>query len=82
VTDPPIPQPVNLFENNPIGPDGSIGIASAPTRPGDSVTLRTELDSIIRVTACPQDMTPLCGWLPTSIEVEVPGAGQMPYYTG
>jgi uncharacterized protein YcgI (DUF1989 family) len=74
VSDPQIPQPVNLFENNPIGPDGSIGIAPALTKPGDSVTLRTELDSIICVTACPQDMTPLCGWRPTSIDIEVCGA--------
>jgi uncharacterized protein YcgI (DUF1989 family) len=71
VSDPEIPQPVNLFENNPIGLDGSIGIEPAITKPGDSVTLRTELDSIICVTACPQDMTPLCGERPTPIEIEV-----------
>lgn len=75
VSDPEIPQPVNLFENNPIGSDGLIGVEPAATRPGDSVTLRTELDSVICVTACPQDMTPLCGGRPTSIDIEVRTAG-------
>jgi uncharacterized protein YcgI (DUF1989 family) len=66
-----VPQPVNLFESNPLLPDGTLGIEPAPTRPGDSVTLRTELDAIVVVTACPQDMTPLCGWRPTAIDVVV-----------
>jgi uncharacterized protein len=68
-----VPQPVNLFENNPIGTDGSLGTEPAPTRPGDSVTLRVERDAIVCVTACPQDMTPLCGGNPTAIDVEVLG---------
>ena len=49
-----IPQPVNIFEANPILPNGDIGIKTAPTKAGDSVTLRAELDSIVVVTACPQ----------------------------
>lgn len=66
-----VPQPVNLFENNPVGPDGTLGTEPAPTKPGDSVTLRVERDAIVAVTACPQDMTPLCGWTPTSVDVEI-----------
>jgi len=64
-------QAVNLFENNPIGADGTLGIEPAPSRAGDSVTFRAELDCIVCVTACPQDLTPLCGWTPTSIVVEI-----------
>ena len=66
-----VPQPVNLFESNPIGPDGSLGIEPAPSKAGDSVTLRAELDCIVCVTACPQDLTPLCGGTPTAIAVEL-----------
>jgi uncharacterized protein YcgI (DUF1989 family) len=66
-----IPQPVNIFEANPVGADGSLGIDPAPTSPGDAVTLRAELDAIVVVTACPQDITPLCGGSPTSIDVEL-----------
>ncbi len=67
-----IPQPVNIFENNPILPGGGLGTEPAPTSPGDSVTLRAELDVIVVVTACPQDVTPLCGGLPTAIDIEAP----------
>jgi uncharacterized protein len=66
-----VPQPVNLFENNPLAADGTIGIEPALSRPGDSVTLRAELDVIVCVSACPQDMTPLCGGNPTSIDIEL-----------
>jgi len=66
-----IPQPVNLFESNPIGPDGSLGIEPAPSKAGDSITFRAELDGVICVTACPQDLTPLCGGEPTAIAVDL-----------
>lgn len=66
-----IPQPVNIFENNPILLDGSLGIEPAPTKPGDSVTLRAELDVIVVVTACPQDITDLCGGTPTAIDIDL-----------
>jgi uncharacterized protein len=66
-----IPQPVNIFENNPILPDGSLGIEPAPTSAGDSITLRAELGAIVVVTACPQDITPLCGGNPTAIDIEL-----------
>ncbi|MSO95754.1 MAG: urea carboxylase-associated family protein [Thermoleophilia bacterium] len=66
-----VPQPVNLFESNPIGADGSLGIEPAPSQAGDSVTLRAEIDCIVCVTACPQDLTPLCGWAPTAVAVEI-----------
>jgi len=66
-----IPQPVNIFEANPILANGDIGIETAPTKAGDSVTLRAELDAIVVVTACPQDLTPLCGGTPSAIDIEL-----------
>jgi uncharacterized protein YcgI (DUF1989 family) len=66
-----IPQPVNIFENNPILPNGDIGVETAPTKPGDSVTLRAEIDAIVVVSACPQDITQLCGGTPSSIDIEL-----------
>ena len=66
-----IPQPVNIFEANPILENGDIGVETAPTKAGDSVTLRAEVDAIVVVTACPQDMTPLCGGTPSSIDIEL-----------
>jgi uncharacterized protein YcgI (DUF1989 family) len=64
-----IPQPVNIFENNPILADGVLGIEPAPTRPGDAVTIRALIDAIVVVTACPQDVTDLCGGAPSPIDI-------------
>ncbi len=66
-----IPQPVNIFEANPILANGDIGIETAPTKAGDSVTLRAVIDTIVVVTACPQDLTPLCGGTPSAIDIEL-----------
>jgi uncharacterized protein YcgI (DUF1989 family) len=66
-----VPQPINLFMNIPVAPDGSLGWEPAPTRPGDSVLLRAELDCIVVVSACPQDIVPINGGNPTSLAIEV-----------
>jgi hypothetical protein len=66
-----VPQPVNIFENNPVLPDGTLGIEPAQSAAGDAVTLRAEIDAIVVVTACPQDITPLNGGTPTRIGLEL-----------
>jgi uncharacterized protein len=68
-----VPQPINLFMNIPVEPDGSIGWEPARTKAGDAVTLRPELDCYIVVSACPQDIVPINGGNPTSIEIELLG---------
>jgi len=50
-----VPGPVNLFQNTPVRPDGSLGAEPARTRPGDSIELRAELDIILVLTACSVD---------------------------
>ena len=66
-----IPQPINLFMNIPVGEGGTIGGEPAPTSAGDSVTLRAEMDIIVAVSACPQDLVPINSGDPTEIELEV-----------
>jgi uncharacterized protein YcgI (DUF1989 family) len=66
-----IPQPINLFMNIPVDERGAIGWEPAPTGAGDSVTLRAELDIIVAVSACPQDLVPINAGDPTEIELEV-----------
>jgi uncharacterized protein YcgI (DUF1989 family) len=66
-----IPQPINLFMNIPVGEEGTIGWEPAPTGAGDSVTLRAELDVIVAVSACPQDLVPINSGNPTEIVLEV-----------
>lgn len=66
-----IPQPINLFMNVTVQPDGSLRWAPAPTKAGDYVVLRAELESIIVASACPQDMNEINHFNPTSIRVEL-----------
>jgi uncharacterized protein YcgI (DUF1989 family) len=66
-----IPQPINLFMNIPVGLDATIGFEPAPTKAGDSATLQAELDIVVAVSACPQDMIPINSNNPTEIVLEV-----------
>ena len=70
-----IPQPINLFMHIPVGEEGTIGWEPAPTGAGDSVTLRAELDIVVAVSACPQDLIPINSGNPTEILLEVVRAG-------
>lgn len=70
-TDVEVPQPINLFMSIPVGADGTLGWETAPTAPGDSVTLRAELDAIVVLSACPQDLNPINGPGPTSLAIDL-----------
>jgi uncharacterized protein len=65
------PQPINLFMNIPVGNDGTLGWEPAPTRPGDYVTLRAEMDCLVVVSACPQDIVPINDKDPTPVAIEL-----------
>jgi uncharacterized protein YcgI (DUF1989 family) len=66
-----VPQPINLFMNIPIGADAELGWLPAPTRPGDSTTLRAELDCYVVVSACPQDLVQINAGTPGPIDLEI-----------
>jgi uncharacterized protein len=66
-----IPQPINLFMNIPVGEGGAIGWEPAPTGAGDSVTLQAEMDIVVAVSACPQDLVPINSGDPTEIALEI-----------
>jgi len=68
-----VPQPINLFMNIPVRADGELGWEPAPTRPGDSVTMLAEMDCVVVVSACPQDVVPINNGNPTAIAIELPG---------
>jgi len=65
------PPSINLFMNIPVGEEGALGWEPAPTGPGDSITLRAEMDCILVVSACPQDIVPINDRNPTSIAIEL-----------
>ena len=66
-----VPQSINLFMAIPIGREGELGWEPAPTRAGDSVTLRAEIDCIVAVSACPQDIVRINHGRPGPIRVEL-----------
>jgi uncharacterized protein len=66
-----IPQSINLFMNIPLGQDGNLGWEPAPTRAGDSITFRAEMDCIVVVSACPQDIVPINDRNPTPVAIEL-----------
>jgi uncharacterized protein len=68
-----VPQPINLFMNIPVRAGGELGWEPAPTQPGDSVTMLAEMDCVIVVSACPQDLVPINNGNPTSIAIELLG---------
>jgi uncharacterized protein len=66
-----VPQPINLFMNIPVSADAGLSWLPAPTRPGDSTTLRAELDCYLVVSACPQDMVQINAGSPGPIQLEI-----------
>ena len=61
VEPPPVPSPLNLFMNVPWGPDGALVFTPPVSRPGDRVGLRAEVDLLVVLSACPQDLVPVNG---------------------
>ncbi len=58
---PETPSPWNLFMNIPVGADGTLTFEPPPSKPGDYIVLRAEMDCVVAFSACPQDMVPING---------------------
>lgn len=61
LTAPEVPQPFNLWMNIPVGPDMGIEWRAPVASPGDYVDLRAEMDCIVVMSSCPQDIIPING---------------------
>ena len=66
-----VPQPINLFMNTPVDGAGDIEQGAPYTKAGDSVTLRAELDVLLVLSACPQDIVRTNAGDPTGLAVEL-----------
>jgi uncharacterized protein len=66
-----VPQPINLFTNIGLGPDRELLWRPALTTAGDSVTFRAELDCIVVLSACPQDVVPINECRPGPLALEL-----------
>jgi uncharacterized protein YcgI (DUF1989 family) len=69
LTAPEVPQPFNVWMNIPLAPDWTIDWRPPVARPGDHVVLRAEMDCIVVMSACPQDMVPINGENMTPVEL-------------
>jgi uncharacterized protein YcgI (DUF1989 family) len=71
IGEPGIPDPMNVFMNEVVNPDGRTEVLEPLSKPGDHLDLRILEDSILALSACPQDLTPCNGWRITDLLVEI-----------
>lgn len=55
------PGPLNVFMNIPVNADRTISRLPPATKPGDYVRFRAEMDLIVVISACPQDISVING---------------------
>ncbi len=61
VTRQDIPMSLNLFMNCPVEASGAWSIATPVSKAGDYVDLRAEMDCLVALSNCPQDLNPCNG---------------------
>jgi uncharacterized protein YcgI (DUF1989 family) len=66
-----VPQPINLFTNIPLTPQGELDWQPALTAPGDYVVFRAEMDVILCASSCPQDIVAINDRNVTELELEL-----------
>jgi uncharacterized protein YcgI (DUF1989 family) len=65
------PAPLNLFMNVATAADGTLIRGVPLSRPGDRIAFRAEMDLLVALSACPQDITPINGEERTPRDVQV-----------
>jgi uncharacterized protein YcgI (DUF1989 family) len=75
LTPPETPSPLNLFMNIPWSGPGDLSFEPPVSVPGSFVVLRAEMDLVIALSACPQDILVIngIGCTPTEAHFEVSG---------
>ena len=68
-----VPAPLNVWMNNPVDPQGNIAWEPPVASPGDYIVLEALVDSVIVMSACPQDLVPVNGsdCIPKDLSFEV-----------
>jgi aminomethyltransferase len=68
---------INFFYNTAIDNRNVLYFDESWSRPGDYVLLRALTDLVCATSACPDDVTPANGWIPTDIHVRVYPSNKM-----
>ncbi|KAI1093614.1 hypothetical protein F5B19DRAFT_449062 [Rostrohypoxylon terebratum] len=71
ISDDWIPDPLNLFMNVAVDHRGGLEIRPPTSERGQYVVLRAEMDLVIVMSSCPQDMVPVNGGGPADCEYEI-----------
>ena len=66
-----VPQPVNLFMNVPVSGEGTLSWLPSPTKLGDAVTFVARVDTVVVLSACPQDLVDINAGAPSDLLIEV-----------
>ena len=67
-----IPMCFNIFLDYPVEDEGHVAIdKDAPSKPGDHIDLRADMDLLVAISNCPQENNPCNGYNPTPIRVGV-----------
>lgn len=62
---------INFFYNTQVEASGQISMAEPWSRAGDYVLLRAQRDLLCASSACPDEIDPSNGWMPTDIHVRI-----------
>lgn len=63
-----IPGAFTPFMNVIHHPDGRAEIAEPPSKAGDYIDMRAEMDMLVAISACPQERNPVNGWNPSPLD--------------
>lgn len=66
-----IPYPFNTFMGYPVSAEGEITRGATLSKPGDFIDLRAELDLLVGISNCPQDLSEVNGFRSTRLRVAV-----------
>jgi uncharacterized protein YcgI (DUF1989 family) len=70
-----IPYTFNVFMNWRVEPNGTYVYDSPISKSGDYIDLRAEMDLLVGISNCPQELNPCNGFNPTPLKVVVYAGG-------
>ncbi|MEM9100538.1 MAG: urea carboxylase-associated family protein [Pseudomonadota bacterium] len=65
------PGPLNMWMNIPVDAEGNTSWGEPVSKPGDYVILRAEMDCIVAMSNCPQDILPVNAGNPVETQYEI-----------
>ncbi len=68
---PECPGPLNLWMNIPVDAEGRTQWCEPVSKAGDHVVLRAEMDAVVAMSACPQDILPVNAGKPTEAHYQI-----------